>query len=120
MEGIFIVLITIVSILLALVVLVQSPKGSALGSAFGGSGAAMMGGVKRTTEFFDRATWALAGALCVLVLAMNLMIGGGGDAELIEDSGLEGTVNEAPVPQFDGGLDLSGGTEGETDVLITE
>lgn len=116
MEGIFIVLITVVSILLALVVLVQSPKGSALGSAFGGAGAAMMGGVKRTTEFFDRATWALAGALCVLVLAMNLMVGGGGDADAIEDSGVEDIMNETPATQFDGGLDLGG----ETDVLINE
>jgi len=51
-----------------LVVLVQSPKSSGMGASFGGGATSMMGGVKRTADFLERATWALAIALFALVL----------------------------------------------------
>ncbi len=63
----FIVILTvIVAILLSIVVLIQNPKGGGLASGF--QGAAQVGGVQRTTEFLEKATWYLAILLFVLSL----------------------------------------------------
>ncbi len=58
------VLIFIVCILLVLIVLVQNSKGGGLASNFQSSNQVM--GVRKTTDFLEKATWVLAGALLVL------------------------------------------------------
>ena len=73
MYTIFAILIIITSILLVLVVLVQNPKGGGLSSSFGGSGNQIMG-AKKTTDFLDKSTWALAVMLVLLILASNFAI----------------------------------------------
>ena len=73
-------LIIFVCILLVLVVMVQNPKGGGLSSTFGG-GQQQIGGVKSTTDFLDKSTWALATLLLALILASNIAIGGS-EAEL--------------------------------------
>ncbi|MEO6884445.1 MAG: preprotein translocase subunit SecG [Bacteroidia bacterium] len=60
------VLISIVSIVLILVVLVQNSKGGGLSSSFASSNQVM--GVRKTTDFLEKATWALAIGLLVLSL----------------------------------------------------
>ena len=72
MTALFSVLIVVVSVLLILVILVQNPKGGGLSSAFGDSSPQMLGGVKKTTDFLDKATWALVIALFSLVIVMNM------------------------------------------------
>lgn len=72
MTTLLTILITLVSILLIVVVLVQNPKGGGLSSTFGG-GAQLFGGVKKTTDLLDRATWVLAIALVALVLVFNMV-----------------------------------------------
>ncbi|PTM05562.1 MAG: preprotein translocase subunit SecG [Bacteroidetes bacterium] len=67
-------LIILVCILLVLIILVQNPKGGGLSSSFGGGGTQLFGGVKKTTDFLDRGTWALAIALVVLVLGANVTL----------------------------------------------
>ncbi len=67
---IFLVLITIVCFLLIVIIMVQNPKGGGLSSTLGGS--QMMGGVQKTTDFLDKATWALATILVVLVMLSSL------------------------------------------------
>ena len=67
MEFIVTVLIVIAALLLGLVVLIQNPKGGGLSSGFAGS--AQIGGVKRTADFLEKATWYLGIALFVLCLA---------------------------------------------------
>ena len=67
---IFLVLITIVCFLLIVVIMVQNPKGGGLSSTMGGT--QMMGGVQKTTDFLDKSTWTLAGALIILILASSL------------------------------------------------
>ncbi len=57
------VLILIIAILLILVVLVQNPKGG-LASNFSSSNQVM--GVRKTTDFIEKATWTLAISLVVL------------------------------------------------------
>ena len=72
----FIITLTIVvAVLLVLVVLAQNSKGGGLSSQFGGAGSStQMIGVKRTADFLEKATWALAIALMVLALSSSLMI----------------------------------------------
>lgn len=66
------VLIIIASILIILVVLVQNSKGGGLSSTFAASNQIM--GVRKTTDFLEKATWGLAIALVVLCLASSLTI----------------------------------------------
>lgn len=70
--SIFLVLIVIVSFLLVVVIMVQNPKGGGLSSSFGGGGTQQLGGVKKTTDFLDKSTWALATLLLVLILLSNI------------------------------------------------
>ena len=64
--GIVSVLILIVCALLILVVLVQNSKGGGLASGFASNNQIM--GVRRTSDFIEKATWGLAAALLVLSL----------------------------------------------------
>ncbi|MEQ9423273.1 MAG: preprotein translocase subunit SecG [Cyclobacteriaceae bacterium] len=69
MFGLIISLALIVAVLLILVVLAQNPKGGGLSSQFGGQGASQIMGVKKTTDFLEKATWFLA--IFLMVLAMS-------------------------------------------------
>jgi preprotein translocase subunit SecG len=101
MTALFSILIVVISVLLVLVILVQNPKGGGLSSAFGGDSPQMLGGVKKTTDFLDKATWGLVIGLFALVIAMNMS---GGDAVEEEDTLLREQVESAvpfqpaPVP----------------------
>jgi len=72
MFGLFSVLILIVCILLILVVLVQNSKGGGLSASFGGSNQVM--GVRRTTDFLEKATWTLASVLLALCIMASWAI----------------------------------------------
>ena len=61
--------------------MVQNPKGGGLSSSFGGGSTQQVGGVKQTGDFLDKATWFLATALILLILASNLTIDSGGAVE---------------------------------------
>ncbi|MBK9284138.1 MAG: preprotein translocase subunit SecG [Sphingobacteriaceae bacterium] len=62
------VLVIIVSVLLILVVLVQNSKGGGIQSQYGAATQIM--GVKRGTEFIEKATWGLAIVLIALSILM--------------------------------------------------
>ena len=66
------VLIIIASILLSLIVLVQNSKGGGLASNFSGSNQVM--GVRKTTDFLEKATWTLAVSLVVLCLVAAMVV----------------------------------------------
>ena len=66
------VLIFIVCILLVLIVLVQNSKGGGLASNFQSSNQVM--GVRKTTDFLEKATWVLAGSLLVLSIMGSAFI----------------------------------------------
>ena len=59
----FVVLIVIVSLLMIGIVLIQESKGGGLASNFSSSNAIM--GVRKTTDFIEKATWSLAAAMVV-------------------------------------------------------
>ncbi|MDR2474971.1 MAG: preprotein translocase subunit SecG [Bacteroidales bacterium] len=58
------ILILILAILLVLIVLVQNSKGGGLASGFSSSNQIM--GVRKTTDFLEKATWSLAAAVIAL------------------------------------------------------
>lgn len=89
-----------------LVVLVQNPKGGGLSSAFGGQGNQMLGGVKRSGDFLDKATWGLALAIFVLVLSINMFSGGATD---VEEAG--STLIEQTQGIDAGSIDINQGLE---------
>ncbi|MBQ9469596.1 MAG: preprotein translocase subunit SecG [Bacteroidales bacterium] len=64
MHSLLVGLIIAVSLLLILVVLVQNPKGGGLSSTFAGANQVM--GVRKTADFFEKASWTLAIVLVVL------------------------------------------------------
>lgn len=101
--AIFLILIVIIAFLLVVVIMVQNPKGGGLSSSFGGGGTQQIGGVKQTGDFLDRATWILATALVVLILASNLTISGSETATSKVDGGDATPVEQSEtLPQTDG------------------
>ncbi len=81
------VLIFITCILLVLIVLVQNAKGGGLASNFSSSNQVM--GVRKTTDFLEKATWTLAIILLVLTLSTSFVIprgemAAGPESEVIE------------------------------------
>lgn len=90
---IFLVLIVIVAFLLIVVIMVQNPKGGGLSSSFGGGGTQQVGGVKKTTDFLDKATWGLATILLVLILISNVSI-------------FNGTASESKIIQGENAQDI--------------
>lgn len=73
------VLIAIVSVFLMGAVLIQNPKGGGIDPTFGGS-AQQLFGAARSTDFIEKATWVLAGALVILCVIAVLTVGTGGPA----------------------------------------
>lgn len=67
MGAVISILIILVCLFLILVILVQNPKGGGLSSGFGSAN--QLGGVRKTTDFLEKATWTFAIALVVLSLA---------------------------------------------------
>lgn len=72
MAGLITIIIIIASILLVAVVFIQNPKGGGLSSDFGA--AHQLGGVQRTNDFIEKATWSLAGGVMVLSIVLTIML----------------------------------------------
>ena len=73
--GIYIfivILILIVCLMLAVIVLVQNSKGGGLAANFSAPNQIM--GVRKTTDFLEKATWTLAIVLVVLSIAATATI----------------------------------------------
>lgn len=64
MSTVIIILAVIVAVFLTIIVLIQESKGGGLASDFASSNQIM--GVRKTTDFVEKATWTLAGLLVLL------------------------------------------------------
>ena len=64
MNAIFAILITLAALLLIGVVLIQKSKGGGLATNV--SSYNQIAGVRKTTDFIEKATWSLAIFICVL------------------------------------------------------
>ena len=95
MYNFIVILILIVSIVLALVVLVQNSKGGGLAANF--SAPTQVMGVRQTADFLEKATWWLAGLLVALSLVATFSISStrGENSNKVEIK----QTNNATVPQ---------------------
>ena len=94
------ILIFIVCIFLVLIVLVQNSKGGGLASNFQSSGQVM--GVRKTTDFLEKATWSLAAALLALAIAGSAFIPrnqAGVDQSMIQEQ-IDNAIDPTAVPNF--------------------
>jgi len=84
-------LILIASILLILIVLVQNSKGGGLASGFSSSNQIM--GVRKTTDFLEKATWGLAGTVLILCIVITKFIPR--QSANVQQSEIQQQVNDA-------------------------
>jgi len=89
------ILIFIIAVLLILVILVQNPKGG-LASNFSSSNQVM--GVRKTTDFLEKATWTLGIALLIFSVVSSSLIGGP-SAVVSNESELTDEANQVIIPQ---------------------
>jgi len=97
MGYVLLVLILIIAILLGAVILVQNPKGTGLAAGFESAG--KIGGVQRTTDFLEKATWYLTAALFVLCIAATgaFSSGSGGGSGFEEEEFVAPAATEVPA-----------------------
>jgi len=90
------VLVFIIAVLLILVILVQNPKGG-LASNFSSSNQVM--GVRKTTDFLEKATWTLGIALIVLSIVSSATINRNDTAQIETiESELQGEADLITIP----------------------
>lgn len=103
MSTLLTILIVIISILLILIVVIQNSKGGGLAAGFSSSNQVM--GVRKTTDFLEKATWGLAGAVVVLCVCSTIALRSGskGAGIGIDTEGLqqETTQPANPVTPFE-------------------
>ena len=90
------VLVFIIAVLLILVILVQNPKGG-LASNFSSSNQVM--GVRKTTDFLEKATWTLGIALIVLSILSSATINRNEAVQIdTVESELQNEANQIVIP----------------------
>ncbi len=103
MYLLFIGLIVFVSVLMCGIVLIQNSKGGGLASSFASSNQIM--GVRKTTDFLEKATWTLAIAIALLSIAAAWSLPHhtdlGHDSVLMENAINDNVVNPETLPGFD-------------------
>lgn len=67
MYLLLVILMLLASVLMCFIVLIQNSKGGGLASGFSSSNQIM--GVRKTTDFLEKATWTLAAAMVVFSIA---------------------------------------------------
>lgn len=120
-EIFILILAVVVCLLLALIILVQNPKGGGLATGF--SGTASVGGVQKTADFLEKSTWYLVVALFVLCLLSakfsTTTVISGGDEDKTEQTQEETEPEEegAVVPENTSIEEMleGGNTDGESD-----
>ena len=72
MYSLIVIVAVIVALLLTFIVLIQESKGGGLASGFASSNQIM--GVRKTTDFIEKATWTLAGLHVFLSVTTTYVI----------------------------------------------
>ena len=67
MYTLFVILIVVAAVLMIGIVLIQESKGGGLSSSFAGYN--QVAGVRKTTDFIEKATWFLAAVMVVVSVA---------------------------------------------------
>ena len=88
----FVILIVLAALLMIGIVLIQESKGGGLASSFASYN--QIGGVRKTTDFIEKATWGLAIAMVVISIACAWVAPKANDS----DSVMEGIENPITNP----------------------
>ncbi len=103
------VFIILASILLVLVVLVQSSKGGGLAAGFS-SGTQLMG-VRKTTDLLEKLTWGMAAAIFVLSIAGAFFLPKTQTG--LAPSAIQEKIDQAAVPTQQGPAPIAPPAEGQ-------
>ena len=99
MYLLLIILMVLASVLMCFIVLIQNSKGGGLASGFASSNQIM--GVRKTTDFLEKATWTLTGAMVVFSIVAAYSVptstGKGGDV-IMEQAQQEEKTNPYNMP----------------------
>ena len=101
MYNLFVIFIVIAALLMIGIVLIQESQGGGLSSNFAASNQIM--GVRKTTDFIEKATWGLAAAMVVLsvICAYVAPSAGTQDQSVLENIATEqSTTNPNNLPGF--------------------
>jgi preprotein translocase subunit SecG len=95
MYQLFTILIVLAAIVLIFLVMIQNSKGGGLAAGFSSSNQVM--GVRKTTDFLEKATWSFAGSMVVLCIFVALFVSRPG----VRDSIIRDDIqNFTPAPAF--------------------
>lgn len=97
MYNLIVMLAVIVAILLAAIVLIQESKGGGLASSVAGANSVL--GVRKTTDFVEKATWTLAGLLVFLAVSTTFFVSRNTNTA---DDLVNNMEKSAPAPQLPG------------------
>ena len=96
-------IICIIAVLMCLIVLIQNSKGGGLASSFASSNQIM--GVRKTTDFLEKATWSLAigiAALCICAAWILPHHQVENNESIILENAIDGNLtNPETLPGFD-------------------
>ena len=92
MYPLFVILIVIAAILMIGIVLIQESKGGGLSSSFAGYN--QVAGVRKTTDFIEKATWTLAAAM----VAISIICAWVAPTASTDSSVMEGIENPVTNP----------------------
>lgn len=99
MYLLLVILMVIASLLMCFIVLIQNSKGGGLASGFSSSNQIM--GVRKTTDFLEKATWGLAAFMVVMSIATAYVVptasSRGGDV-ILEQAQQEEKTNPYNIP----------------------
>lgn len=93
MYTVFVILIVIAALLMIGIVLIQESKGGGLASNFASYN--QIGGVRKTTDFIEKATWSLAAFMVVISVFCAYVA----PQSSTDNSVLEGIENPVTNPQ---------------------
>lgn len=95
----FVLLIVLASVLMCLIVLIQNSKGGGLAAGFASSNQIM--GVRKTTDFLEKATWTIAAMMVAFsIFSAHALSSEKESAQTVEASYTDVTSNNATVPTF--------------------
>jgi len=99
MYTLLIILIVIAAILMVGIVLIQESKGGGLASNFASYN--QIGGVRKTTDFIEKATWSLAAFMVVLSVACAFAVPKtASSASVVESIDVAPAANANNLPGF--------------------
>lgn len=115
MYSVLVILMVVVSVLMCFIVVIQESKGGGLASGFASSNQIM--GVRKTTDFIEKATWTLAIAMVVLSVASAYFVPTSADQKSVVLKE-KTTMPAVPMQQNNGvpaaGANAQGGSNGGT------